>query len=459
MTRATKPLSVLGMIALCLSGRVLADEVKVPRYHFDVGQEITYRGTTESRYRYQVSGKDRDGSYTTEEEWTLWVVRRNDDGGERLVLRSDITTTYPGQGAGRSSSATKSHLGYCDISADGRLIPNRTVGFFLDPLRLLPRLPEDADASRHGWSESVAWDGSTERFKPLPDQPDDSSPWSFEGRREGPMDRVAGATGKSVFEFDPKGGLIRRVETESTRSYGIASKTTGTWELAAVRTHDPEWTRRFADEASAFFEATRAYWTLCDRAATDKTLLPKAEGVLKEARDRISLPVLRQELDRLAGEHRDLARSTAQQADRWAPILGKPAPDWEAKDLDGQPHSLCDYRGKVVLLDFWGRGCGWCIRSMPQLKALAEDFRGQPVALLGMSLDADEKDARYVVEQMGIGYPVLRSEKVDGKYLVGGIPHLAIIDREGKLVGIHLGYTPTLREEVAKDVRRLLGAE
>jgi thiol-disulfide isomerase/thioredoxin len=109
----------------------------------------------------------------------------------------------------------------------------------------------------------------------------------------------------------------------------------------------------------------------------------------------------------------------------------------------------------VVILDFWDRGCGWCIRAMPQLKAVQEEFKGQPVQILGMSLDSDEKDARLVVEQMGITYPVVRAIGLSEGY-VAGIPHLVILDREGKIADVHIGYAPTLKERLSQSIRQIL---
>jgi thiol-disulfide isomerase/thioredoxin len=109
-----------------------------------------------------------------------------------------------------------------------------------------------------------------------------------------------------------------------------------------------------------------------------------------------------------------------------------------------------------VILDFWYRGCGWCIRAMPQINALADDFKGQPVAILGMNTDRVESDARLVIEKLGLKYPTLKAEGLPQKYGVQGFPTLVIIGPDGKVHDLHVGYSPTLREEVAKAVKELL---
>jgi hypothetical protein len=92
------------------------------------------------------------------------------------------------------------------------------------------------------------------------------------------------------------------------------------------------------------------------------------------------------------------------------------------------------------------------------MKELADDFKGQPVAVLGMNTDRDEKDAKFVVDEMGLNYPVLKAEGVPEKYHVRGFPTLVIVDQEGKVADIHVGYSATLRDEVSKTVKELLAS-
>ena len=67
-------------------------------------------------------------------------------------------------------------------------------------------------------------------------------------------------------------------------------------------------------------------------------------------------------------------------------MAGKPAPEIDATDLDtGKPVRLADFRGKVVVLDFWGYWCGPCTGSMPHLVALHRKFAGRPVAVVALA--------------------------------------------------------------------------
>jgi thiol-disulfide isomerase/thioredoxin len=246
---------------------------------------------------------------------------------------------------------------------------------------------------------------------------------------------------------------VQRAETRKARKYGITGTETETLELESVGMAGGM--DRFAEESALLFEAYAAYWDLEDRAVIEKARHGRAEVILVEARAKITLPILQEQVDSQLATHRR-GRPGLQQDDVFAQLLGKPGPEWEAKDLDGKVHATRHYRGRIVILDFWNRGCGWCIRAMPQLEAIQEEFKAQPVQILGMNLDEDENDARLVVEQMGISYPTVRAIGLTEGYHVGGIPHVVILDREGKIADIHIGYAPTLRERLSQSVRAIL---
>ena len=108
------------------------------------------------------------------------------------------------------------------------------------------------------------------------------------------------------------------------------------------------------------------------------------------------------------------------------------------------------------MLDFWYRGCGWCIKAMPQLNALASQFKGRPVAVLGMNTDKNEADAKFVIDAMSLKYATLCADGIPEKYGVRGFPTLIVIDTEGTVRDVHVGYSPTLKTDVAKTIEGLL---
>ncbi len=137
-------------------------------------------------------------------------------------------------------------------------------------------------------------------------------------------------------------------------------------------------------------------------------------------------------------------------------ILDNLSPEWETTDFDGKRHAIRDYRGNVVVLDFWNTGCAPCLRAMPQVKQLVEDFKGKPVIVLGMNDDDNEDDARSVIEKLDLNYPNLRAGDLAEKYKVESFPTLLVIDRRGIVRAAHVGYSPKMREEVTESVKKLL---
>jgi len=132
--------------------------------------------------------------------------------------------------------------------------------------------------------------------------------------------------------------------------------------------------------------------------------------------------------------------------------------DWTAKDLDGKDYALKDYRGKVVFLDYWYRGCGWCMRAMPQVKEVAEKYKDKGVVVLGMNTDENVSDAKFVVDAMKLNYPVLRAKELVETYKVNsfGFPTLIVIDQTGVVKAMHIGYSPTLKDDLSKIIDGLL---
>ena len=90
---------------------------------------------------------------------------------------------------------------------------------------------------------------------------------------------------------------------------------------------------------------------------------------------------------------------------------------------------------------------------------IAGRFKDQQVVVLGMNTDTKEEDARFVVEKMGLNYTNLKAAGLPEKYKVQVFPTLVVIDQDGVVRDIHVGYSPTLKEEVVKSVERLLKAK
>ncbi len=115
-----------------------------------------------------------------------------------------------------------------------------------------------------------------------------------------------------------------------------------------------------------------------------------------------------------------------------------PAPDFILKDMDDEPHALQDYRGKVVLINFWATWCPPCRKEMPSLERLYQKFSEQPFVVLAVN---QWEDADHVFTYMGDlnvfpSFPILfdPDSTVSADYGVRGLPTSFIIDPEGKII-------------------------
>lgn len=122
-----------------------------------------------------------------------------------------------------------------------------------------------------------------------------------------------------------------------------------------------------------------------------------------------------------------------------APVLavGAPAPAFAGTTLRGEPLSLADLRGRVVLLNIWATWCEPCREELPELQALYTRHEARGLTVLGVSTDAarDFKTLRNMVSGFGLTYPVIHDEpnRIGAPFQIIGYPASFVIDRGGTL--------------------------
>jgi peroxiredoxin len=131
------------------------------------------------------------------------------------------------------------------------------------------------------------------------------------------------------------------------------------------------------------------------------------------------------------------------------------APAFTLTDLNGKAVSLADFRGKVVILDFWATWCPPCKKEIPDFVDLQKSFGAQGVQVVGIALDDLDK-VKAFTQQNGINYPVLLgTQDITVKYGgIDGIPTTFVIDRKGKIVNRFEGFRP--RSVFEAEIKKLL---
>jgi len=131
------------------------------------------------------------------------------------------------------------------------------------------------------------------------------------------------------------------------------------------------------------------------------------------------------------------------------PKVGDNAPNFTLTGLDGNSHELDDYRGRTVLLNFWGTFCPPCVNEMPLLDSTHDQYSDELV-VLGVNLDEPELTVRSFVERYDIAFPILLDNmKVQRMYGVFQYPTTVVIDPAGKIIDIKIGEF-TSREQILR---------
>lgn len=119
--------------------------------------------------------------------------------------------------------------------------------------------------------------------------------------------------------------------------------------------------------------------------------------------------------------------------------VGDMAPDWQLLDVNGKAHSLSEYRGRVVVMDFWATWCGPCAQVMPRMQKLHEKFADKGVVVLGLN-SWEKSDPVTLMKKKQFTYELLlKGEGIADAYKITTLPVIYIIGHDGRVIYCHEG--------------------
>ncbi len=145
-------------------------------------------------------------------------------------------------------------------------------------------------------------------------------------------------------------------------------------------------------------------------------------------------------------------------------LVGRPAPAFVATVLGGGELDLSQFKGKVVVLDFWATWCAPCIRMLPSVNKLVDQYKEQPVVILGVNtnVSADmEKVKRFVTERKvdAMRHVLDPGGTIGRDYAAQAIPLTVMIDREGIVRYVHSGFEPDVAASYGAKIDKLIKGE
>lgn len=136
---------------------------------------------------------------------------------------------------------------------------------------------------------------------------------------------------------------------------------------------------------------------------------------------------------------------------------GAPAPPIKVTTTSGQPLTLANYKGYVLILDFFASWCQPCKRSIPHIMELNRKYGKQGLQTLGLSLDEDKDDLIEFIAPFKLNYPVAQAnEDLQTEYGLHSLPTLFIINKKGIVVDKFMGLTDEVKKNVESTIKRLL---
>jgi peroxiredoxin len=134
------------------------------------------------------------------------------------------------------------------------------------------------------------------------------------------------------------------------------------------------------------------------------------------------------------------------------------APDFTLKNLEGANLRLNEYRGQVVLINFWASWCGPCRQEMPLLDRIHQRYSDAGFAVLGVNVEGTLAPAQETASKTGVTFPVLvdENQRVSELYDLESMPSSVVVDRDGVVRYVHRGYKPGDEAKYLEVVKQLI---
>ena len=137
---------------------------------------------------------------------------------------------------------------------------------------------------------------------------------------------------------------------------------------------------------------------------------------------------------------------------------GGPAPAFTLSALDGSQAALSQYKGQVVMVNFWATWCGPCQQEMPLLDQMYKKYKPAGFTLIGVNVDKEAPPVKELLARKPVSFPVMLdpANQVSKAYHVDEMPSSVIIDRKGQIRYVHRGYRPGDENDYQDRIRQLI---
>ena len=480
---------LLFYVIAILSATQQADADGLPplEYRFKLGEELVYELTSDQ----DLFKAEEEPSETNEPEtrherkmrWNVYPVRQNEDGGWRLVVRCWVKLTKTVGDEEPYVRLDNTFLGYCDLQPDGSYAMNSSLGynplFTWVPEILFPPLPAVGDRAARERVAPTSGAAYTLAITPL-----SGDLVRLSGKLQRPDDDNYQITRATAIDFDPRlGRVIQLVEEIRSEWTAHPSHRKRVYTLVGTKQHEPDWLAQLTEESEDYFTTSAQWWA--EMLAANRTrseedcrrLLSASREQLVARQKGVEIPSTRDAYNGLIALHEREAEMAIDAAKEREPIYARPPVDWATTNLAGELRTRTDYAGKVVILDFWYRGCGHCILALPKVKQLYAKYQDRSVVVLGVNNDRDPADALHVVETYSIPYESVRNvmaaslheeeaveadkdveHRISSEYAVSAWPTFVVLDQRGRVAAINSGNSDDLVEYVSGVVDELLAS-